>query len=165
MPTIQSSIEIAAPAGQVFALAQDYDLRLEWDPFVREMRFLDGATEAAVGVRVWIRARNGLSMQVRFITLKAPEQVAMTMVEGPKIFRQFSGAWLFKPLDEARTRVTFRYHFATRPRLLRAVMEPILGRVLQKDMDARLAGLKTSIETTDILERLPGAARVVAGVG
>ena len=158
MPTIQSSIEIMAPTSQVFALAQDYQLRLEWDPFVREMRFLDGATETAVGVRVWVRAKNGFSMQVRFITLKAPEQVAMTMVEGPKIFRQFSGAWLFKPIDEGRTRATFRYHFTTRPRLLSVVMDPVLERILQKDMDARLAALKTSIETTDILERLPGAA-------
>jgi ribosome-associated toxin RatA of RatAB toxin-antitoxin module len=156
MPTIQSSIEIAAPAGPIFALAQDYRMRVEWDPFVREMRFLDGATESAVGVRVWVRAKNGLSMQVRFITMNPPEQVAMTMVEGPKVFRQFSGAWLFKPLEDGRTRVTFRYHFATQPRLLSPLMDPVLERVLERDMAARLAGLKASVETTDILERLSG---------
>jgi ribosome-associated toxin RatA of RatAB toxin-antitoxin module len=157
MPTVQTSIEIDAPSDKLFALAQDYGLRLEWDPFLREMQFQDGATEAAVGVRVRVRAKNGLSMEVRYITLKPPEQVAMTMVEGPPFFRQFSGAWLFKALSPRRTRVTFRYHFATRPALLGPVLDPVIGKVLMRDMEKRLAGLKASAETTRILERLPVA--------
>lgn len=156
MPTVQAALEINAPADALFALAQDYHLRLEWDPFLREMRFRDGATEAAVGVRVWVRAKNGLSMEVRYITLKPPEQVAMTLVDGPRIFRQFSGAWLFKALSPARTRVTFRYHFATWPRLLSPLLDPVVSRVLTREMEARLRGLKRSAETTDILARLPG---------
>jgi hypothetical protein len=83
-------------------------------------------------------------MEVRYITLKPPEQVAMTMVEGPPFFRQFSGAWLFKALSPRRTRVTFRYHFATRPSLLGPVLDPVIGKVLTRDMEKRLAGLKTS---------------------
>ncbi|WP_434420661.1 hypothetical protein [Nannocystis pusilla] len=57
------------------------------------MKFRGGAGEAAVGVRVWVRARNGLAMEVEYITVNAPEQVAMKMTEGPWLFRQFSGAW------------------------------------------------------------------------
>jgi ribosome-associated toxin RatA of RatAB toxin-antitoxin module len=159
MPTVQATIDIDAPSDKLFALAQDYALRLEWDPFLREMRFRDGATEAAVGVRVWVRAKNGLSMEVRYITLNPPEQVAMTMVDGPPFFRQFSGAWLFKALSPQRTRVTFRYHFATRPRLLAPVLDPVIAKVLTRDMEKRLAGLKTSAETTGILERLPPSRR------
>ena len=36
-----------SPAGRrkfVLTLAQDYGLRLQWDPFLRDLRFLDGAT-------------------------------------------------------------------------------------------------------------------------
>lgn len=154
MPTIQASIEIDAPQAPLFALAQDYDLRLEWDPFLRAMRFRGGATEAAVGVRVWVRAWNGLTMEVEYITLKAPDQVAMDMVAGPPIFGKFSGAWVFKALSPGRTRVTFRYHFTSRPEILSPVMDPVLSRVLTRDMEKRLAGLKKSAETTDILARL-----------
>jgi ribosome-associated toxin RatA of RatAB toxin-antitoxin module len=154
MPTIKAEIEIEAPQGPLFALAQDYGLRLEWDPFLREMKFKGGAREAAVGVRVWVRAHNGMTMEVEYITLKPPDQVAMRMVDGPKMFRQFSGAWLFKPVTPTRTRVIFRYNFATRPTIVAWAMAPIVGKVLLRDMEGRLAGLKKAAETTDILKRL-----------
>ncbi|WP_437493268.1 SRPBCC family protein [Sorangium sp. So ce1014] len=154
MPTIQSTAEIDAAPDELFALSQDHDLRLEWDPFLREMRYRDGATEPAVDVRVWVRAKNGLSMEARYITLNPPEQVAITMVDGPRIFRQFSGAWLFKALSPRRTRVTFRYNFTARPRVLAPVLEPVMAAVLKRDVEKRLAGLKASAETTDILQRL-----------
>ncbi|WP_437683245.1 type II toxin-antitoxin system RatA family toxin [Sorangium sp. So ce131] len=155
MPTIQSTAEIDAPARDLFVLSQDYGLRLEWDPFVRELRYCDGAAEPAVGVRVWVRAKNGLAMVVRYITVNPPEQVAIALVEGPPVFRQFSGAWLFKALAPRRTQVTFRYHFAARPRILAPVLEPVMKAVLRRDIDERLAGLKRSAETTDILQRIP----------
>src|SRR5687767_3807543 len=98
MPTIQAVIDVDAAGAPLFDLAQDYGLRLTWDPFLREMQFRGGATEAAVGVRVWVRAHNGLAMEVEYLTLRRPEQVAMKMVAGPAVFRQFSGAWLFKAL-------------------------------------------------------------------
>lgn len=154
MPTIQAEIEIEAPQGPLFALAQDYGLRLEWDPFLREMKFRDGAREAAVGVRVWVRAHNGMTMEVEYITLRPPDQVAMRMIDGPELFGQFSGAWLFKPVTPTRTRVVFRYNFTTRPRILARVMAPIVGGVLRRDMEGRLAGLKQAAEATDILRRL-----------
>jgi ribosome-associated toxin RatA of RatAB toxin-antitoxin module len=157
MPVVQEYIEIDAPADRLFALAQDYGLRLEWDPFLREMKFRDGATEAAVGVRVWVRAKNGLAMEVRYVTVNPPEQVAMTMVEGPWIFRQFSGTWLFREISPARTKVIFRYNFSTRPRALSPIVDVAVKRVLARDMAARLRGLKTSAETTDILARLAKA--------
>jgi ribosome-associated toxin RatA of RatAB toxin-antitoxin module len=93
-------------------------------------------------------------MTVRYITLRAPEQVAMTMTEGPRVFEKFSGAWNFEAIDAARTRVVFRYNFTTRPAWLRVVMEPIAAKVLQRDMDARLRGLKYSAERTEILSRV-----------
>lgn len=142
MPTIQAALDIEAPIAPLFDLAQDYGLRLTWDPFLREMAFRDGATEAAVGVRVWVRAHNGLTMEVEYLTLRRPEQVAMKMVAGPRMFRQFSGAWLFKELGPQATRVTFRYNFVCRPRALAWAMEPVVAKVLQRDMKARLVGLK-----------------------
>jgi ribosome-associated toxin RatA of RatAB toxin-antitoxin module len=155
MPTIHSTIEIAAPRDPLFRLSQDYGLRLDWDPFLREIRFLDGATEPAVGVQVWVRAKNGLEMTVRYITVSRPDHIAMTMVSGPWMFGRFSGAWKFRELDGAKgTEVVFSYNFETRPVWLSWLMTPLARRVLQRDMDERLAALKRSVESTDILRRL-----------
>lgn len=154
MPTIAAELEIDAPHAELFDLAQDYDLRLRWDPFLKAIAFRDGATEAGVGVRVWVRAHNGLTMEVEYITVNRPDQVAMKMTAGPWIFRQFSGAWLFKNVSPSRTRVVFRYNFATRPRLLVPAVDPIVARVLTRDMRLRLAGLKRAAETTEILAEL-----------
>ncbi len=147
MPTIQAELDIAAPQAPLFDLAQDYARRLDWDPFLRAIEFRGGAREAAVGVRVWVRAKKGLSMEVEYITLRRPEQVAMTMIEGPAIFRRFSGAWLFRALAPGRTRVIFRYHFAARPTWLAPLIEPVIGALLRRDMAARLAGLRAAAET------------------
>ena len=87
MPTIEASIEIAAPGHVVFDLAQDYALRLDWDPFVRELRFQDGATKLAAGVLVWVKAKNGLTMTVEYLTVDRPRRVAVKMVSTSLLFR------------------------------------------------------------------------------
>jgi len=93
MPIVESATAISAARDKLFALAQDYALRLRWDPFLREIRFLEGAERAAVGVRVWVKARNGLTMEVRYVTLREPEYVAMKMLHGPFLFEHFAGSW------------------------------------------------------------------------
>jgi len=111
MPTVDASIVITAPRDKLFALSQDYDARLRWDPFLTDMKFKHGATEASVGVQLWVRAKNGLSMTVQYITVDPPNVVATKMIAGPWLFRKFSGVWLFKDDDAGRTHVTFRYNF------------------------------------------------------
>ena len=88
-------------------------------------------------------------MEVVYISVKPPEQVAIKMLEGPLLFRTFAGAWNFKSLSSSRTQVTFRYHFEVRPRWLHLVLDPIVARILDRDMRARLAGLKAFAESPD----------------
>ena len=154
MPTIESSITIQALPAQLFVLSQHYGLRLEWDPFVRELRFLEGATQPEVGVKVWVRARNGLGMEAEYITVKPPDTVAIKMTRGPRFFSRFSGSWTFHALGAGVTEVIFRYHFAVRPTVLAWAIEPVLGRVFLRDIRARLEALKHHAEHTDILTRL-----------
>jgi ribosome-associated toxin RatA of RatAB toxin-antitoxin module len=153
MPIIEDSILINAPATGLFALSQDYALRRQWDPFVREMRFLDGAAEAGRGVRVWVRAWTGLTMEVCFTGFHPPTSVAMKMVRGPWFLGSFAGAWLFKPRPGG-TEVTFRYSFTARWRWLRPLMNPIMAWVFRRDVRARLRGLKHGAEQGGLLERL-----------
>src|SRR5689334_4629775 len=106
MPAVEASLLIRAPRERLFDLSQDYALRTEWDPFVRDMRFLDGATQPGPGVRVRVRAYNGLTMTVRFVTFNRPAVVAMTMTEGPWFLERFAGSWRFEPRGDA-TEATF----------------------------------------------------------
>jgi ribosome-associated toxin RatA of RatAB toxin-antitoxin module len=159
MPVVESSIEIAAKPEDLFDLAQDYALRLAWDPFVRSLSFRDGAERSAAGVRVLVHAKNGLSMEVVFVTFDRPRSVAMKMTDGPPFFKHFAGSWRFDARGGQRTCVTFKYNFETRWRVLRPVLNPIIQRRFARDIEGRLEGLKRAAETTDILERLRSPAR------
>jgi hypothetical protein len=143
MPTIQCSIDVDMPAAAVFALSQDYGRRA-WDPFLRRMRFLDGATEAAPGVRVWVKARNGLAMEVRYTTVDRPGHVAVSMVRGPWWLRTFAGGWRFREAAAGHTQVVFRYHFSLRA--LGAVFDRPVAWALRRAMDARVRALKRAAE-------------------
>jgi ribosome-associated toxin RatA of RatAB toxin-antitoxin module len=152
MPTVERETLINAPPALVFALSQDYGLRLEWDPFLRELRFLEGATKAAVGVKVWVRARSGLTMTVVYTVVDPPERVAMSMLEGPWLFDKFAGSWIFRPIEN-QTQVTFRYGFTVRPGFGWLAV-PAITRIFSRDIRLRLRALKHAAETTDILSRL-----------
>ena len=154
MPIVQESLLIRAPQQQLFDLAQDYGLRLKWDPFLRDMRFLDDAREAAVGVRVWVRAWTRMTMVVEYIGLKRPDMVAMKMLEGPALFRQFAGSWRFLPHADGSTEVIFRYHFETRWPRLRRLLDPAVAWVFGRDIRKRLRGLKRGAESGGLCEAL-----------
>jgi hypothetical protein len=63
MPTFEHSLLIHGDRAALFALTQDYQRRLTWDPFLSEARLLGGAVRAAVGVRAWCVAWHGLGME------------------------------------------------------------------------------------------------------
>ncbi len=150
MSTVVASCSIRAPAEQLFALSQDYDLRRDWDPFTGSMSFLDGATETRKGARVRFRSRQGLTMIVEFVQVRPPKVVAMMMRSGPWFIRRFAGSWTFRSVDESSTLVTFRYSLEARPALLGAPLRWVLAR----EFNDRLAGMKEAAENTDILTRL-----------
>jgi len=147
MPIVEASATIGAAPEAVFAVSQDYYLRLKWDPFLREIKFLGGATEAAVGGQVWVRARNGFAMTVEYRVVQPPSHVAVKMVQGPFFFDQFGGTWSFAPADGQQTRATFRYSFRTRWPILRPLVDPVIRLVFSREIQARVMGLKTYMET------------------
>jgi ribosome-associated toxin RatA of RatAB toxin-antitoxin module len=159
MPTVEASIVIRASQADLFDLSQDYALRTAWDPFIREMRFLDGAAKADVGVRVTGRAHNGMTMTVEFVSFNRPGVVAMSMTEGPRMFTKFAGSWRFIPREDGQTEVIFRYVFETRPRWLCWLLNPLVVWTFRRDLRARLRGLKRGAEEMGLIERLPSEPR------
>ena len=111
----RQSIEVAAEPGVLFDLTQDYARRLDWDPFLKEARLIDGAESPGVGVRAWCVARNGLGMETRYVSFNPPGACAVEMTRGPWFFRSFSGSWRFEGIGPGRTRVTFTYSLDGRP--------------------------------------------------
>ena len=63
----EQSILISASPGDLFALTQDYDRRLIWDPFLKSAELLGGAKVAGVGVRAYCVAHSGLGMGLAIV--------------------------------------------------------------------------------------------------
>lgn len=147
MPTFERSIEVAADRLALFQLTQDYNRRLEWDPFLKEATLVDGAEEAGKGVRAWCVATTGLGMETEYVSFRPPEVVAVKMTQGPAILSSFAGSWRFERVSHNRTRVTFRYHLKSNPGWLRPVLDPILQAVFERDVELRLEALKHRIES------------------
>jgi ribosome-associated toxin RatA of RatAB toxin-antitoxin module len=147
MPNFQHSIEIRASQEALFDLTQNYDLRLSWDPFLKEARLVGrSASEAGVGARAWCVARNGLGMETEYVSFKRPEVIAIKMTKGPWVFRSFAGSWRFDQFGLDSTRVTFRYNFSTRPGWLQSIVGPVLRAVLSRENRRRLECLKKAVE-------------------
>lgn len=143
MPTFERSALVRADAAALFDLMQDYDRRLRWDPFLREARLVD-ATAAGLGVRAWCVDQRGRGMETEYVSFDRPRRVAVRMTRGPWIFRKFAGAWIYEPVEDGMTRVTFKYHVEARVRFGR-LGDLVLTKVFAREMDARLEALARAV--------------------
>src|SRR3546814_13589041 len=92
MPQVTASVVVPIDPATAFAVSQTTgDLRLRWDPFIREQHFLDGAALPGKGVRTMTKARVGPRMVSEYVSYRPPTNVGMTMVEGPWFFASFGG--------------------------------------------------------------------------
>jgi ribosome-associated toxin RatA of RatAB toxin-antitoxin module len=149
--TFANSIVIDAPPAALFALSQDYNRRLEWDPFLRSATLSNGAREPAVGVRALCVDRNGTAMETEYVSFNPPRAVAIKMTRGPWFLKSFAGSWRFEEVEPGRTRVSFEYSLRARPRPLSWFLNPILARVFARDTRRRLEALKKSVEEQGLL--------------
>jgi hypothetical protein len=65
-------IRIAAEPAAVFDFTQDYASRLIWDTFLRKAVLVEGATSAALGVKAYCVAKNGLGMETEYVSFHRP---------------------------------------------------------------------------------------------
>ena len=156
--TFDQSIVIAASAGELFALTQDYSRRLEWDPFLKSAELVGGASAAGVGVRAYCVAHSGLGMETEYVSFNPPRACAVKMTRGPRLLSSFAGSWRFEEVAPDRTRVGFRYHLRARPWWLSWLLTPIMGWVFARDTRKRLVALKVAVEQRGLLARSGGGA-------
>lgn len=152
MARVETKIVVPVGVDVAFAVSQTQgEVRYRWDPFVRSQVLLDGASEPDKGVRTRTRSRHGLTMVSEYTSFRRPNQVGMKMVRGPWFFDTFGGGWSFRPVDDQHTEATWRYVFTIRPRWLSRLAEPIGLRLLQRDIDRRIAGYARGCEDPAVL--------------
>lgn len=140
-------------ADVAFAISQTTgELRLRWDPFIREQHFMDGATSAGKGVRTRTRSRHGLRMVSQYVSYNPPRNVGMTMREGPWFFATFGGGWRFKDIGEGHSDATWKYTFTVRPSWLQPIAGPIGQWLLGRDIRARIAAFAKACEDPEIVD-------------
>lgn len=159
MPTVEARVHVEVSPELAFAVSQTTgEVRRRWDVFIREQHFLDGATEAAKGVRTFTRQRFGPSMISRYVSYAPPTNVGMTMERGPWFFSKMGGGWRFTP-DGAGTLAVWKYNFACRPAWLAPLAERIGARILGREIRTRIAGFARGCSDPVVLAE---AAKAVA---
>jgi len=149
MRSLQAAIDIRARPEAVFDLIHDYARRLDWDPFLRDARLLDGATAAGLGVRSLCTARGGfagLAMETVYVSFDRPKVAAVKMTRGPIVLETFAASLRQEEVEPGVTRVTYAFNFSTRPRWLRPLADPIAAALFAREVRGRLAALKRHLE-------------------
>jgi Protein of Unknown function (DUF2784)/Polyketide cyclase / dehydrase and lipid transport len=147
--SLEAAIEIRASPEAVFDLTHDYTRRLEWDPFLKEARLLEGAEAAGLGVKSRCTARSGfggLAMETVYVSFDRPRVAAVRMTQGPAVLETFAASLRQDAVDAGVTRVTYRFNFSTRPRWLRAIADPIAAALFGREVRQRLEALKRYLE-------------------
>lgn len=124
---------------EAFAVSQTTrELRLSWDPFIREQHLLDGAVRPGKGVQTSTMSKHRLRMVSEYTSYRPPTQVGMKMVKGPRFFASFGGGWSFAAVGAGSTDAIWRYTFTIRPLWLAKVANPIGVWLLGRDIGARI---------------------------
>jgi ribosome-associated toxin RatA of RatAB toxin-antitoxin module len=144
---IERSLIIAAPVEWVYDVSQDYSVRYEWDPFPERISLLDGADEIEPGVKVCVKARSGLEMEVEFVQVRRPTVAAISMTKGPTIIGKFAGSWIFDDQGNGATLVRFRYLVKMKNRILHVLLAPFARLYFGRVISLRIRGLQRYCES------------------
>src|SRR5688572_836820 len=153
MPHGEVSEIIPAPSQAVFDLIHDYARRLEWDTLLSAAYLTDGHTVAAKGVTSVCVGRwtlGGIALKTIYVTFDRPTLAAVKMVNQPPFFQAWAASIHHVDLSPTESRVTYKFQFTSKPRVLRFILEPIMGQVFRWETRKRLQALKAYFTTNGI---------------
>lgn len=136
---------IPAPSGVVFDLLHDYTRRLEWDTLLQAAYLEDGARVAAKGVTAVCVGRKSLgsiALKTVYVTFERPTLAAVKMVNRPPFFESWAASIRHEDVSAHDSRLTYKFHFISRPRFLRFVLDPVLKRLFIWETRKRFRALK-----------------------
>lgn len=136
---------IPAPSTAVFDLLHDYSRRLEWDTLLQAAYLDNGYAVAGKGVTsvcVGRRALGGIALKTVYLTFQRPTLAAVKIVNSPAFFQSWAASIHHEDISEHQSRITYKFHFITKPRLLQFMLDPILQRIFMWETKKRLQALK-----------------------
>jgi Polyketide cyclase / dehydrase and lipid transport len=155
MPRIEAKGSVPVSIDMAFALSQTYgELRYRWDPFVHHQELLKGAVRAGTGVQTLTRSKHRLTMVSEYQSFRPPTHVGMKMVRGPWFFQSFSGGWNFSATTPTETAVVWRSNFVVKPAFLRPNSHRLGIKLLQHDIDRRLAAFVKACDDQSIMREI-----------
>lgn len=135
-----------APSTVVFDLLHDYGLRLEWDTLLQAAYLEGGQTVAGKGVTsvcVGRRSLGGIALRTTYVTFERPTLAAVKMVNAPAFFETWAASIHHEDLSARESRITYRFHFRARPRLLSFILEPVMKAIFVWETRKRLRALRS----------------------
>lgn len=145
MPHGEASEIIPALSSAVFDLLHDYERRLEWDTLLRAAYLDDGHTAACKGatsVCVGRWSLGSIALKTVYVTFERPTVAAVRMVNRPPFFETWAASIRHADLPAGESRITYTFHFTTRPAWLRFVLDPVMSRVFAWETRRRLRALR-----------------------
>ena len=143
------SESMPAPSAVVFDLLHDYRRRLEWDTLLRAAYLEGGHRVAGKGVTsvcVGRRALGGIALRTIYVTFERPALAAVKMVNAPAFFETWAASIHHEDVSACESRMTYRFHFRAKPRLLGFMLEPLMKAVFVWETRKRLRALRSYLE-------------------
>jgi hypothetical protein len=149
MPRGSITVDVKAPCEVVFDVLHDYGERLRWDTMLSEARLVGDASRADVGVRslcvgTWRTAY--LPIETEYITFRRGEVAAVRLTNESPLFENFAASIRHLALPGGASRITYTYSFRTRARLVAAVVDAVVSRMMAHETRTRLLALRDYIE-------------------
>jgi Polyketide cyclase / dehydrase and lipid transport len=142
----QVSEIIPAPSHVVFDLIHDYTRRLEWDTLL-QAAYLDGgdafACKGVTSVCVGRKSLGGIPLRTIYVSFDRPKVAAVKMVNAPVFFQSWAASIRHEDISDQESRIIYQFHFVTKPRVLRFILDPIMERVFLWETRKRLSALKS----------------------
>ena len=145
MPEVQAEALVQAPPEKVYALAKDVERFPEFLPNVQEVTI----TERVGGHTVsrWVGLIPEFKRTIKWTEEDDWDDAARTcafrLLSGD--WDQYDGTWSFRPEGEA-TRVTMTITYEYNVPLIGALIKTLLRKLVQRNMEETLAGLKQQAE-------------------
>jgi len=146
MPTVTSETTIAAPVERVYEIARDIERFPEFMDDVAEVEILEQSEGRQVSR--WAAVVREFNRNIRWTEedfWNAEERTCdFTMLEGD--FSEYSGTWRFESEGEG-TRATLTLNYAYNVPLIGALIQKVLQKKTQANIDGMLAGIKSEAES------------------
>jgi hypothetical protein len=136
---------IPAPSGPVFDLLHDYTRRLEWDTLLQAAYLEDDAKVAGKGVTsvcVGRKSLGSIALKTVYVAFERPWLAAVKMVNAPPFFEAWAASIRHEDISASTSRLTYKFQFAARPKLLRFLLEPVMKRVFVWETRKRFRALR-----------------------